>query len=247
MFRHIRSEYNINPGREAVANLDGLSDGATVDVQKVWDAAANLGPDDLDDNMPLTQVANGDGGLCPNCADAVEDAVRALAVEDGALNACDATLDASTYSEYYRRLRAEYGAPLPRYLTRETVADEWATVTGALDALTFDHLDREALRSEVTAEGDDASGEDVRLRLDPAYRESESGESLLVFDDGTIYDSHPEYDDTLPSHAFVAHDSRVIRWDRWLTHGFDLLSGDIFIRVYKKTRLYDAPHPNGTG
>lgn len=51
--------------------------------------------------------------------------------------------------------------------------------------------DRDAMRTAVIGEDDDVSGEAVRT-LDPGWRESESGESVLVFPSGTIWDADTE-------------------------------------------------------
>lgn len=206
---------------------------ATVDVRRAWDAARRVVPSDVD--VSALDAAEGDGPsfACPACGGAV-DVVRAVAVEEGLIGTCEASLT-DEYPTAYTRAREEYGAPLPRYYTTADAVAEFSAVLDVIGEVDFWHLDTDALASEVTAEGDAVDGEAVRA-LNPAWRESESGESVLVFDSGTVWDADTER--SLDALRFVALDSGLI------DHPDDELAGERFTAAYRRAReQYGAPLP----
>ncbi|WP_418280829.1 hypothetical protein [Halorubrum sp. DTA98] len=240
---HISEEYDVDPGREPAGGFDDEDDdgeewrddprevGATVDPRRAWDAAGRVTPDEVED---LDAAANApERFACPATGEAV-DVVRAVAVEEGLVGACDDALDAE-YPEAYTLAREEYGAPLPEYYTTTDAIAEFDAVLDVIGEVSFFHLDEDALATEITATGDDVSGEAVRA-LDPAWRDSESGESVLVFDSGTIWDADSmRVVDIL---RFVALDSGFLNDPR------EVLKGSDFTDAYGLAREeYGAPLP----
>jgi hypothetical protein len=117
--------------------------------------------------------------------------VRAVAIEEGLADGCDSPLDADTYPEAYTLARTDYGAPLPEYYTTADAIAEWDAVLDVISEVTFDDLDSDAIATKTTATGDEVGGDAVRA-MDPAWRQSESGESVLVFETGTVWDADTE-------------------------------------------------------
>jgi hypothetical protein len=240
---HIEEKYGVDTGRDADTS-SGDDDGgesygsdprtvsATVDPSRAWDAAGRVSPEDLDGDR-LDPDDDGDGFACPDCGESV-DVVRAVAVDTGLIGGCEAALT-DDYSAAYNRAREDYGAPLPQYYTTADAVAEFQAVLDVIGETDFWHLDPDALESEVTAEGDDVSGEAVRA-LNPAWRESESGESLLVFESGTVWDADTER--SLDVLRFVALDSGLIDTPD------DDVSGSVFTTAYRRAReQYGAPLP----
>lgn len=204
----------------------------TVDPRRAWDAAGRVTPDDFDDNR-LCGTDSGEMFACPECGSAV-DVVRAVAVAEGLVDTCDAALDAQ-YPEAYTLAREEYGAPLPEYYTTTDAIAEFDAVLDVIGEVSFFHLDTDAFATEVTATDDDVDGEAVRA-LNPAWRESESEESVLVFDSGTIWDADTRR--VVDVLRFVALDSGLLDDPRGALEGSD------FTEAYRRARTeYGAPLP----
>jgi len=205
---------------------------ATVDPRRAWDAAGRVTPDDLNDTAGLVTQGS-DSFACPCCGEAV-DVVRAVAVEEGLIETCDAGLD-DAYPRAYEIAREEYEAPLPRYLTTGDAVAEFDAVLSLISEVTFWHFDVDELRSEVTQEDDEVGGDAVRA-LNPAWRESESEASVLVFPSGTIWDADTER--TLDALRFIALDAGII------DDPSDSLEGGRFTTAYRLARRhYGAPLP----
>jgi len=241
---HIREEYDIEPGREPATGRDADEDddgeaydddpreaAVTVDPRRAWDAAGRVEPSDLDDDR-LT-AGEGDAFACPDCSADV-DVVRAVAVAEGLVGACDDALD-TEYPEAYTLAREEYGAPLPEYYTTTDAIAEFDAVLDVIGEVSFFHLDTDALATEVTATGDDVNGEAVRA-LNPSWRESKSEESVIVFDSGTIWDADTRR--VVDVLRFVALDSGLLEDPR------EALEGSDFTEAYGLARTeYGAPLP----
>jgi hypothetical protein len=232
-------EHGVAPGRD---HLGTSSDGeqhetdprtveATVDVRRAWDAAERVEPADLPDGHGLPTTDDGEQFVVG--VDAV-DVVRAVAVADGLIDTPDAPMR-DVYPDAYERARDEYGAPLPAYYTTGDMIFEFDAVVALLGELDFFDLDSSAFDSTVTATGDDVSGDAVRA-LDPAWRESESGESVLVFNTGTVWDADTET--TIDALRFVALDSGLV------SDPTAPVAGETFTDAYERARdEYGAPLP----
>lgn len=205
---------------------------ATVDPRRAWNAAGRVTPDDLDDDaLPTTD--DGTVFACPDCGDSI-DVVRAVALAEGVVDSCDESLE-EAYPDAYTRAREAYDAPLPRYYTTADAVAEFDAILSLIGEATFWHLNADRMSSEVTGEGSDVSGDAVRT-LDPAWRDSESGESVLVFDNGTIWDADTEK--TLDVLRFVALDDGLI------DDPTDTLGGGMFTEAYRLARReYGVPLP----
>jgi hypothetical protein len=237
---HIAEEYGVEPGREAATGGDDDTEewrqdprevSATVDVRRAWDAAGRVTPDQVDGLTAADD--NADSFACPGCGSGV-DVVRAVGVEEELIESCDAGLD-EAYPEAYSLARTEYGAPLPEYLTTGDAVAEFDAVLDVISEVGFFDLDEDALATTVSATGDDVGGEAVRA-LDPAWRDSESGESVIVYDSGTVWDADTQrVIDTL---RFVALDSGLLDDPR------EALEGSDFTEAYRRARTeYGAPLP----
>ena len=240
---HVRDEYGVEPGRDPVEGTadreeaeeyddDPREVSATVDAHRAWDAAGRVTPADVDDDR---LDAAGEGAFaCPTCGSEV-DVVRAVAVLEGLAECCDGALDADTYPEAYARARTEYGAPLPEYYTTADAIAEFDAVLDVIGEVGFDHLDADAIASDITATGDEVGGDAVAA-MNPAWRLSESGESVLVFDSGVVWDADTER--VLDALRFVALDSGL------LTDATEPLEGEAFTEAYRRARTeYGAPLP----
>ncbi|MFY4815027.1 hypothetical protein ACOJIV_20380 [Haloarcula sp. AONF1] len=246
VLRHIREEHGIAPGRDVATGRGGREDGetdgydddprsvsATVDVRRAWAAAGRVEPSELDGERLRATDRDGGAFACPECGSAV-DVVRAVAVAEGLVETCDARLD-HAYPEAYGLARTEYGAPLPEYLTTGDAIAEFDAVLDVIGEVGFFHLDEDALASEVTGAGEEVAGEAVRT-LDPAWRESESGESVLVYESGTVWDADTQR--VVDALRFVALDSGL------LTDPRQALEGEDFTEAYRRARTeYGAPLP----
>lgn len=145
---------------------------ATVEILRAWDAAGRVTPDELEVNLGLATTDDGEAWLAPN-GDCIGDVVRAVAFDTGRIEAPDDEL--AECSIVYNRAREEYGAPVPRYYTTADAIAEFDAVLDVIGEVTFFDIDSDVLNSEVSAEGDEVSGNAVRT-INPAWRESESGE-----------------------------------------------------------------------
>ena len=205
--------------------------GATVDPRRAWDAAGRVEPADLPEAARETLETDGDAFV-----DAGEtvDVVRAVALAEGVVETADEPLD-DKYPEAYALARETYGAPLPEYYTEADAIDEGEAVLELIGEVTFWDLDTDAFASDITAE-DDAVGGDAVRALDPAWRPSDSGTSVLVFDSGTVWDADTER--VLDPLRFVALDSGLT------DDPGDPVAGETFTEAYRRLREeYDAPLP----
>ncbi len=251
-------EVGLVPGREQWAADDerptpgGDHDDPTeVDVafdhETAWAAADAVAPDDLgdapSDHDGVQQSRDGDAWVCAHSGVRC-DVVRAAAVATGLVPHAGVGLDADDYTRAYEWARSEWDAPLPEYVDRETVTERWSVVNGALRRLRFDHFDRDALNSELEPATDDG---DVRARIDPVWRQSDSGESVLLFDDsGRVYDCDPALDRTLRPLEVVALDSGLVSWATLASD--DGLTGTAWNTAYWLARtVYGAPLPAWDG
>ena len=221
LLEHITEEYGLDPGREPTTADDAEEDPdeyavdprriiATVDPRRAWEAAGRVTPDELDEPLSVAHTDDGEAWLVNGER---VDVVRAAAVSEGlAETASDPITD--SYPEAYQLARDRYGAPLPAYYTTADAIARFDAVLDVVAELTYWDLDADVLNSDVTATGDGVNGAAVRS-LDPAWRESESGESVLVFDSGNVWDADTER--SLAALRFVALDSGVLEGptDAW--------------------------------
>ena len=185
---------------------------ATVDIRRAWEAAARVEADDLE--------------VIPPALDEV-DVVRAVAAAEGLVDTVEDPI-ADAYPEAYRLAREEYGAPLPKYYTTADAIAEFDAVLDVLGEVTYWDLDTEALATEVTvADPDDVGGEAVRA-LNPAWRDSTTGESVLVFESGTVWDADTET--TVDPVRFAALDRGLV------DDPTDPVRGETFLEAYRVLR-----------
>jgi hypothetical protein len=193
---------------------------ATVDPRRAWDAAGRVTPADLDEPLPQLEDA--------------PDVVRAVAIAEGLVDAGE-PVAADTWRVAYATARDEYGAPLPEYYTTADAVAEFDAVLDLLGEVTFFDLGEDAIASTVTAEGDEVDGDAVRA-LDPAWRESDSGESVLVFDSGTVWDADSER--VVDAVRFAALEAGAI------DDPTEAVEGEAFTAAYQRLRTeYGAPLP----
>jgi len=205
---------------------------ATVDMRRAWQAASRVTPDDLDSALDLETTDDGEAWLAPN-GERVGDVARAVALDTDLLDTADDQLD--DYPLAYNRAREEYGAPLPRYYTTSDAIAEFDAVLDVIGEVTFWDLDTDALNTEITGEGDEVDGEAVRS-LNPAWRDSESGESVIVFESGTVWDADSER--VLDALRFCALDAGII------DEPGEPLENSKFTDAYTAARTtYGAPLP----
>jgi len=214
----------------------------TLNPEVAWRAAGAVTPDELDSDLQVPTT--GDGWECPHCGDGI-DVVRAAALDMGIAAGCCPDLDDETYHNAYQHARRTLDAPLPEYVNHRMATERWDIVKGAIRQLDFCHLDEDALESEISGRGDDVDG-DAELTLDPSWRDSDSGESVLVFPSGTIYEAHPDHEGVVDVLRFVALDAGAITWDEFTDDEY-LLSGDTFRHAYETARMYGAPLPRWQG
>ena len=237
----VREDYGVEPGREQLTGSEDPTEYGTdprnldvvLDAHRAWDAAGRVTPDDLDEDLALDTTPDGEDWAVDGVT---VDVVRAVAVAVFDHDAHD-SLDADAYDRAYRHAREAYGAPLPEYVTEADAADRYDVVLGAVRALDFFDLEAEALTADV-ADADESG--DVTHYLDPSpvdgWRDSESGESVLVFESGTVYDADTE--ETIDALRLVALDAGLI------DSPTDDLTGGRFQRAYRLARdEYGAPLP----
>lgn len=237
----IDDEYGVDAGRGKAGNrvtddTDPTSLDVTLNPKTAWDAADLVTPDDLDDAavpLDLEETADGAAWMAPNGLRV--NVVRAAALSEGYIPNAKADLDHTTYDLAYRKARSKFGAPLPEYLNQEAATDQFHLIKGALNQLNFHHLDRDALRSDVTAEGDEVGG-DAILALNPAWRDSDSGESVVVYPSGVVYDFDTAC--SIRPIKFVALEIGLLKAPS------ATLRGEAFRDAYNATRTdYSAPLP----
>jgi hypothetical protein len=249
----LEDEFGVAPGRDSLSSgrPDAESDpeelkalDVTLAPEVAWRAAGAVTPDELDGDLQISTTADGTGWECPHCGDEI-DVVRAAALDMGIAAGCCPDLDDETYHNAYTHVRRSLDAPLPEYVNHRMATERWDLVRGALQQLDFGHLDEDALNSEVTRRGDDVDG-DAELTLDPAWRDSESGESVLVFPSGTVYEAHPDHEGVVDVLRFVTLDAGAITWDEFTDDEYQL-TGDTFRHAYEIARMYGAPLPRWQG
>ena len=204
---------------------------ATVDPRRAWEAAGRVTPDEPDEPLPVDRTDDGEAWLVDGER---VDVVRAAAVAEGvAETASDPITDG--YPEAYQLARDRYGAPLPAYYTTADAIAEFDAVLDVVGELTFWDFDTDALNSDVTERGDDVGGAAVRA-LNPAWRESESEASVLVYESGKVWDA--DTDTTLRPLRFVALDAGIINAPR------DSWEDGQYSTAYRVARdEYGAPLP----
>jgi hypothetical protein len=238
---HIREEVGLDPGREDVRGgpsdaeeVDPTTLEITLDPATAWEAAATVTPEDVP-ALDLEPAPSGAGWIDPFTGEAIGDVARAVGVAEGELHRADAGLEGDTYHRLYHRARDAYDAPIPEYVDTAEATARWDVVRAAIGQLDFYDLDRTALKSDVTGEGNDVDGEAV-LTLDPAWRPSESGESVLVFDSGAVYDA--DTDTTVDPLRLVALEAGLMDTPT------ARLEGEEFRAAYRTAREeYGAPLP----
>ncbi len=243
---HVSEQVDVPLGREPVDASTGDPDGereyrpdprevgATVDPRRAWSAAGRVTPADLDEDSrhALDTGPSGETFTGPT-GDSVG-VVRAVALAED-LAGADEPLQGDAWREAYALAREEYDAPLPEYYTTADKIAEQQAVYDVIDEVTFWDLDTDALDSTVTEQGDEVGGDAVRA-LNPAWRESESGTSVLVYDSGTVWDADTEL--TLNAVRFVALDSGLIGDPQ------EKLEGGDYTEAYRRAREeYAAPLP----
>ncbi|WP_338739852.1 bifunctional DNA primase/polymerase [Haloplanus salilacus] len=250
---HIEDTYGVDPGRDSLnsGRPDSESDpeiqkgiDVTFATEVAWRAAGAVTPDELSGDLQVPTTDDGTSWECPRCGGEIG-VVRAAALDMSIASGCCPDLTDETYHNAYQHTRRSLDAPLPEYVDHRMATERWDVVRGALQQLDFWHLDADSFNSEVTGRGDDIDG-DAELTLDPAWRDSEGGESVLVFPSGTVYEAHPDHEGVLSVLRFVALDSGAISWDEFTDDEY-LLSGDTFRHVYEIARMYGAPLPRWQG
>jgi len=216
----------------------------TLAPEVAWRAAEAVRPDELDVDVDVPTTADGASWECPRCGGEI-DVVRMAAIDASIVRDCSAPLRDDGYDRAYEHARRGLEAPLPEYVNRETATERWDVVSGAIRQLDFWHLDEDAIESEVTGRGDDVDGE-AQLTLSPAWRDSESGESVLVFPSGVVYEAHPDHEGALDVLRFVALDAGVVSWEEFTDEDY-VLSGETFRDAYQTAREYGAPLPKWQG
>jgi hypothetical protein len=203
---------------------------ATVDVRRAWDAAGRVEPDALDKPLPFDTTDDGSAWLAQGER---VDVVRAVGLAEGLVDAPGEPFE--DYPTAYNRARETYGAPLPRYYTTADAIAQFDAVLDVVDEVTFWDLDTDALNSDITAENDEVGGEAVRA-LNPAWRESDSKASVLVFDNGTVWDADTEM--SLDALRFVALDAGLLNYptDAWA-------EGEFSTAYHLAREAYGAPLP----
>jgi len=183
---------------------------ATVDARRAWKAAGRVEPAELNQALPLDHTDDREAWLANGHR---VDVVRAVAIAEGLVEGASVP-GTDTYPQAYQLAREQYGAPLPAYYTTADAIARFDAVLDVVAELTYWDLDADAFNSDVTATGDGVDGAAVRA-LDPAWRESESGESVLVFDSGNVWDADTER--SLAALRFVALDAGVLEGptDAW--------------------------------
>jgi len=217
----------------------------TLDPGVAHDAADAVVPDDLENDLDPDVTPDRTAWRCGRC-EAEIGVVRAAAIDAGITPDCSRALGGDAYHRAYEHARREAGAPLPEYVTHDTATERWGLVEGAIRELDYRHLDEGALASTVTGEGDAVDGGADRT-LDPAWRDSESGESVVVFPSGVVYDAHPDHEGVIDALRLVALDAGVIGWGEF-TAPENALQGETFKEAYRVARQdYGAPLPRWQG
>ena len=232
--RSIETEYDLDPGRDYVGHndhdeTDPTDLSVTLDPSLAWRAASAVTPEDLSKEIALETTADEDAWLCPVTGGSV-DVVRAVGIEKEIISSESDPLCDADYAASYRTARGEYDAPLPEYVTAETVTDRWHVIQGVLEQLTHRHLSQ--VKSEVTGFGD----ERIVAELNPCWVDSASEKRIIAFENGGFYcRKHERKIDPL---RLVALESGIIdSCDGELT-------GQAFKRAYQIAREeYGAPLP----
>jgi hypothetical protein len=224
----------VSGGDDDAEEADPTTLDITLDPVTAWEAAATVTPEDTP-TVQLEPTPDGEGWIDPFTGDPIGDVARAVGVAEGDIPRADADLEGDTYHRLYHRARDAYDAPIPEYVDTAEATARWDVVRAAIGQLDFYDLDRTALKSDVTDEGSDVDGE-AALTLDPAWRPSESGESVLVFDSGAVYDG--DTDTTVDPLRLVALEAGLMHTPT------ASLEGEEFRAAYRTAREeYGAPLP----
>jgi len=202
---------------------------ATVDPRRAWDAAGRVTPDQV---SGLEAAPDAPERFASPSGDPV-DVVRAVAIAEGLVDGADAPLD-DQYAEAYALAREVYDAPLPEYYTTSDAIAVFDAVLDVIGEATYWDLDTDALETTETARDDDVGGDAVRA-LNPAWRESDSEASVLVFESGTVWDADTER--VLDVVRFAALDAGIV------DDPSDALAGEDFTAAYAAARDRGAPLP----
>lgn len=207
---------------------------AVLEPELAWRAARSVSPADLEADVEHDLPTAGNSWTCPHCDEEI-DIVRAVALDRGAVDACDEPLRNRDYDDAYRRARREYGAPLPEYVDAATATDNWAVIKSTVAQLEHWHLS--TVKSRVTGLG--GSDEDVVAELNPCWEFSGSGTRLIAFQSGGFYCR--EHECGLDPLRFVALEAGII------DECDGALAGDDFKEAYHVAREeYGAPLPEWT-
>lgn len=104
------------------------------------------------------------------------DTTRAVGIDASIVTNADGLLDGTDWSQTHDRFQRVFNQPVFECMSHEGHIGRYDTAIGAVEALTFDHPDTEAVRT-----GDDRC-DDIIINIDPVYGEPESDGSLLVYE-----------------------------------------------------------------
>ena len=165
--------------------------------------------------------------------------IRAVAMAEGLVSSVDESLPADSYGRAYQRARAQYGAPLPEYITREDSVSAPEAAFAAANRCEW--LDLDVVNSKIM----DDDPADCFAELDPCWRDSDSGRSVRVLDRRGPADTLTIYDhDTgraLGIVRYVALEAEII------LHPNEPLQGSDWVEAYRETRRRGAPLPEWFG
>jgi len=179
-----------------------------VEPQDAWRAAGAVEPGDLhpdtEDGDRLLSFEPTDDGTAWITDDGhrISDVVRAVALEEGLIEAIDEELINDTFDEAYRRARWYYNVPMPEYIDETMATEHRWVIQGALRQIEDWHLD--SIRSEVTGLGNS----DVVAEIDPCWADSASGRRILAFESGLFYCR--EHEKALDPLRFVALEEGIL-------------------------------------
>lgn len=237
-----------DPGREPVSGRSSDEnegpDPRTLDIVVRPEVAHRAGelvrPEDLDEEagrqLPFDAAPDADRWTIDGSEVGL---IRAVAMAEGLVSSVNETLPADGYGRAYQRARAQYGAPLPEYVTREDSVSAPEAAFAAANRCEWSDLD--VVDSEVT----DDDPADCYAELDPSWRDSDSGRSVRVLDRRGPADTLTIYDhDTgraLGIVRYVALEAEII------LHPNEPLQGSDWVDAYREARRRGAPLPEWFG